>query len=319
MHKLKQALATVWRIAVPYFRSKEAKFAIGMLAVIIALRLSMVWLEVQYNSWQNEFYNALQQKDWEAFKYQLFFVFTWIAGLSVLISVYRLYLNQWLQIRWRSWLTNKYLGEWLASGIHYRMRLQGNPADNPDQRIAEDTDRFVSGTLSTTVALLGQIVTLVTFTAILWKLSGETPLILFGQTYSIPGYLVWVAFVYSVIGTFFTHRIGRALVRLNYDQQRYEADFRFGLVRARENAEEIALLKGEPSERSMLQGRFNWVIGNFYEIMSRTKKLTFFTASFGQISVVVPFILIGPAYFFGGTELGRIMQVASAFGTVQGA
>ncbi|MBB3930470.1 putative ATP-binding cassette transporter [Kaistia hirudinis] len=319
MQKLKEAIVTVWRIAVPYFRSSEMRFAVGLLAVIIALRLFAVWLDVQYNSWQNDFYTALQQKNWDEFKHQLFFVFSWIAGLSIISAVYRLYLNQWLSIRWRRWLTGKYLGEWLSGGTHYRMRLAGNPADNPDQRIADDTGRFVDGALSTAVALLGQIVTLVTFVAILWTLSAEVPLIMFGQTYSIPGYLVIVAFIYSVIGTVLTHKIGRPLVRLNYDQQRYEADFRFALVRNRENAEEIALLKGEPAERSTLQHRFGKVVGNYIDIMNRTKKLTFFTASFGQISVIVPFILIGPAYFFGGSEMGRIMQVASAFGTVQGA
>ena len=319
MYKLKSALATVLRIALPYFRSSEMWVALGLLGIVIGLRLFNVWLDVKFNYWNNDFYTALQKKDWPTFAYQMFVVFSWIAGLTIITTVYQLYFSQWLQIRWRNWLTHKYLDEWMSKGTHYRMRLVGNPADNPDQRVAEDTDRFTDGALSIGVALLGQIVTLVTFIFILWSLSSTAPLIIFGKSYAIPGYLVWLALGYAILGTFVTHKIGKPLVALSYQQQRYEADFRFALVRLRENGEEVALLKGESAERVGLYDRFGNVLSNFYQIMSRTKKLTFLTAGYSQLAVIFPFILISPLYFAGTIELGGLTQVASAFGTVQGA
>ncbi|WP_029075829.1 ABC transporter ATP-binding protein/permease [Kaistia adipata] len=319
MRKLSSALATVLRIALPYFRSSEMWIALGLLGVVVGLRLFNVWLDVKFNYWNNDFYTALQKKDWTTFFYQMFVVFSWIAGLTIITTVYQIYFAQWLQIRWRNWLTHRYLDGWMSHGTHYRMRLAGNPADNPDQRIAEDTDRFTDGFLSIGVALLGQIVTLVTFVFILWSLSAQAPLIIFGQPYAIPGYLVWLALGYAILGTALTHWIGKPLVALNFQQQRYEADFRFALVRLRENAEEVALLKGEPAERAELDHRFGAVLRNFYQIMSRTKRLTFLTAGYNQLAVIFPFILISPLYFAGTIELGGLTQVASAFGTVQAA
>jgi putative ATP-binding cassette transporter len=197
------------------------------------------------------------------------------------------------------------------------MRLEGNPADNPDQRIAEDIDRFIQGFLNIFVQLLGAIVQLATFTVILWELSKNTPLIIGGVTYNIPGYLVWAALVYSVAGTFIAHWIGKKLVQLNYQQQRYEANFRFGLVRLRENSEEVALLHGEDAERSRLRTRFDDVVGNFYAIMNRQKWLVAFQAGFNQIANVFPYLVVSPAYFFTPMKLGDITQIANAFGQVQ--
>jgi len=319
MQKLKEAIVTVWRIAVPYFRSNEKKFAIGMLAVVIALQLFGVWLNVRFNQWNNDFYDALQKKDWTTFAYQMFVVFSWIAALSILSSVYRVYLSQWLRIRWRRWMVAQYLGRWMAEARHYRMRLSGSPADNPDQRIAEDTQRFVDATLSIGVGILGQVVQLASFIVILWNLSGDKPLILFGQSYFIPGYLVWAALIYSIIGTFLAHWIGRALVRLNFMQQRYEADFRFALVRNREYGEEIALLAGEPAERGELGRRFSNVVGNYFQLMRRQKWLNFYQSGFGQLAIIFPFVVVTPLYFGGDMELGRLMQIAQAFGIVQAA
>ena len=196
-------------------------------------------------------------------------VFSLLAAFFIVSAVYQLYLQQWLQIRWRNWLTGRYLGRWLGQGTHYRMRLKGDQADNPDQRIADDIKQFVDSTLDIGIALLGSIVTLVSFIVILWNLSSATPLMIGSQTYNVPGYLVWAALIYAVLGTWVTHLVGRPLVKLNFDQQRYEADFRFSLVRLRENAEEVTLLAGEPAEEARLRDRFGWVIRNWYDIMSR--------------------------------------------------
>jgi len=311
-------LAIVWRIAGPYFRSDDRWAGRVLLAAVIAIELSIVGITVLINEWNNNFYNALQNRDWDAFVYQLEY-FSVLAAAYILLAVYQLYLNQWLQIRWRRWMTRTYLDHWLAQSNHYRMQLLGDAADNPDQRIAEDVRQFIEFTLNVGLQLLNSTVTLLSFMLILWALSAAAPLHLFGMTVAIPGYLLWAALIYAVIGTTLTHLIGRALIALNFQQQRYEADFRFNLVRTRENSEQIALLAGERAETDTLLMRFGNVVANWYAIMTRQKKLTFFTAGYAQAAVVFPFIMVSPAYFANAVQLGGLMQAANAFGRVQDA
>src|SRR5690348_8105491 len=236
---MRATLAIVWRIAAPYFRSEDKWAGFTLLGAVIALELASVGLDVLLNQWRNRFYNALQEKDWTGFTHETV-IFTVLATISVVISVYQLYLNQWLQIRWRNWLTTRYLGEWLRGANHYRMQLRGDAADNPDQRISDDTKMFVERTLDVGLTLLNSVVTFVSFVTILWVLSNEAPLHLFGDAWTIPGYLVWAALIYSIFGTVLTQWIGSPLVNLDFEQQRREADFRFNLVRVRENSEQIA-------------------------------------------------------------------------------
>ena len=316
MNNIRSTLAAVWRIAAPYFYSEDKWAGRGLLAAVIVIELAVVFLTVLFNRWNNVFYNALQERNQAVFTYQIGY-FCVLAAFWIGLKVYQLYLNQWLQIRWRRWMTERYLGGWLHDANHYRMQMLGDAADNPDQRIAEDTQRFVEQTLSLSIGLLSAVVTLVSFVFILWGLSNEAPLHLFGKDIAIPGYLVWGALIYAVLGTTLTHLIGWPLVGLNFQQQRYEADFRFNLVRARENAEQIALLHGEPAERTRLRGRFGYVVENWMDIMQRTKKLTAFTATYSQASVIFPYVLVAPAYFAEKVQLGGMMQTASAFSSVQ--
>jgi putative ATP-binding cassette transporter len=316
VNNIRSTLAAVWRIAIPYFRSDDKWAGRGLLAAVIAIELAVVFLTVLFNRWNNVFYNALQERNQAVFTYQIGY-FCVLAAFWIALKVYQLYLNQWLQIRWRRWMTDRYLGGWLHDANHYRMQLLGDAADNPDQRIAEDTQRFVEQTLQLGIGLLSAVVTLVSFVFILWGLSNEAPLHLFGRDIAIPGYLVWGALIYAVLGTTLTHLIGWPLVGLNFQQQRYEADFRFNLVRARENAEQIALLHGEPVERIRLLSRFGLVVANWLGIMQRTKKLTAFTATYSQASVIFPYVLVAPAYFAEKVQLGGMMQTASAFSSVQ--
>jgi vitamin B12/bleomycin/antimicrobial peptide transport system ATP-binding/permease protein len=316
VNNIRSTLAAVWRIAAPYFSSEDKWAGRGLLAAVIAIELAVVFLTVLFNRWNNVFYNALQERNQAVFTYQIGY-FCVLAAFWIGLKVYQLYLNQWLQIRWRRWMTDRYLGGWLHDANHYRMQLLGDAADNPDQRIAEDTQRFVEQTLQLGIGLLSAVVTLVSFVFILWGLSNEAPLHLFGRDIAIPGYLVWGALIYAVLGTVLTHLIGWPLVGLNFQQQRYEADFRFNLVRARENAEQIALLHGEPVERTRLLSRFGHVVENWLGIMQRTKKLTAFTATYSQASVIFPYVLVAPAYFAEKVQLGGMMQTASAFSSVQ--
>jgi putative ATP-binding cassette transporter len=313
---LVSTLATIWRLASPYFYSEDRWAGRILLAAVIATELSIVAINVMLNQWNNRFYNALQDRNWDTFVSELLF-FCILAGAYILLAVYQLYLNQWLQIRWRQWMTKAYLGKWLDGANHYRMQLLGDAADNPDQRIAEDIQMFVDRTLTIGIGLLSAMVTLGSFVIILWTLSVAAPLHLFGSEWNIPGYLVWAALIYALVGTYFTHLIGWPLVGLNFNQQRFEADFRFNLVRVRENAEQIALLKGEPAETDRLVQRFNSVVANWLLIMTRTKKLSFFTNAYSQISIVFPYVVVSPAYFAGKMQLGGLMQTASAFNSVQ--
>jgi putative ATP-binding cassette transporter len=309
-------LVAIWRLAVPYFRSEDRWPGRLLLAAVIAAELGLVAINVLLNEWNNRFYNALQDRNWDSFVRELLY-FCVLAVLYILAAVYQLYLNQWLQIRWRRWMTVQFLGEWLKGSNHYRMQLLGDIADNPDQRIADDLKLFVDSTLSIGVGMLSSIVTLGSFVVILWNLSADAPLTLFGGEWRIPGYLVWAALFYAVFGTVFAHLIGRPLIDLNFFQQRYEADFRFNLVRVRENSEQIALLGGERAEDDRLLARFAHVVDNWRAIMTRQKRLTFFTAGYNQVSNVFPFLVVSPVYFAGHMALGGMMQTASAFSSVQ--
>jgi vitamin B12/bleomycin/antimicrobial peptide transport system ATP-binding/permease protein len=314
--RLLSTLAIIWRLARPYFFSEDRWAGRVLLGAVIAIELSVVAINVMLNQWNNRFYNALQERNWDAFVSELGF-FCVLAATYIVLAVYQLYLNQWLQIRWRRWMTQHYLDRWLAGANHYRMQLLGDAADNPDQRIAEDINMFIDRTLTISVGLLSAVVTLGSFVVILWTLSAAAPLHLFGASFPIPGYLVWAALFYAAVGTTLTHLIGWPLISLNFRQQRFEADFRFNLVRVRENSEQIALLGGEAAERERLLDRFGYVVGNFLLIMQRTKKLTFLTSGYTQISIIFPFIVISPAYFAGAVQLGGLMQTASAFTSVQ--
>ena len=321
MKNLASTIATIWRLSLPYFRSDDRWPGRILLAAVIAIELLLVAIQVILNEWYNRFYNTLQDRNWNGFVNAILF-FCVLAAVYTVLVVYQLYLNQWLQIRWRRWMTQSYMRQWLNSANHYRMQLVGDAADNPDQRIAEDIKMFIdsgagAGILPIGLGLLNSVVTLISFIVILWNLSEAAPLTLFGI--AIHGYLVWSALAYAMVGTALTHLIGWPLIPLNFQQQRFEADFRFNLVRTRENAEQVAALRGEPAERESHLARFGFIAANWLAIMKRQKQLTFFTQSYSQASVIFPYVMVSPAYFSGAVQLGGLMQTASAFNSVQSA
>jgi len=310
-------LREAWDLAWPYFRSEDKWAALGLLAAVVALTLVQVALNVRFNTWNNDFYNALQQYDWPEF-WRQFAIFGVIAAALIAVGVYSFYLRQILHIRWRRWLTDRFLHGWLDNQAYYRMQLHQATTDNPDQRIADDLNQFATTTLALSLGLLNAVVTLVSFLSILWSLSGALtiPLGSWGA-FSIPGYMVFAAIVYAVAGTFLTRWIGNPLVGLTFDQQRYEADFRFSLVRLRENAENVAFYGGEAREFDAFRLRFSRVIANWWGIILRRKKLTWFTMGYQQLAIVFPFLVAAPRYFDKVIQLGGLMQIASAFGQVQ--
>ncbi|MFZ5789382.1 MAG: ABC transporter ATP-binding protein/permease [Pseudomonadota bacterium] len=311
-------LEDLWVLTRPYWFSEERWAARGLLAIIVGMNLGLVYLTVIYNEWNNLFFNALQNKDFPEFLHQLL-RFSVLVAAYIVVAIYRTYLRQLLQIRWRRWMTRRFLGDWLAKQTYYRLQLAETRPDNPDQRISEDLSQFVAQTLVLSLDLLSNVVTLVSFFGILWSLSGPLAISLGGTSIVVPGYMAWVALIYSVVGTWIIHKIGRPLVRINFQQQRYEADFRYALVRLRENAEGVALYGGEADETRGLLDRFAGIFGNWREIMRYTKRLNGFTAGFGQIAGVFPILVAAPRYFSGAIQLGGLMQTAQAFGQVQGA
>ena len=316
----------VVKLAMPYFKSEEKWKARGLLLAIILLNLGTVYMAVQFNDWNRVFYDALQAKDELVFWQQLT-RFTYLAFASIAIAVYKFYLTQVLEMRWRKWMTTHYLQRWLSNQTFYKLELtrfakaQSDKSalntDNPDQRISEDVNQFTTQTVSLCMGLLNSVVTLVSFVGILWALSGAFSFAFGGTSYTIPGYMLWAAVIYCVVGSVLTHYIGRSQIKLNFFQQKYEADFRHHMIRVREYSESIALDKGEKVEKTQLDKRFTTVISNYLKLIKAQKNLIWFTSFFGQAAIIFPFLVASPRFFSGAIQLGQLMQISSAFGQVQ--
>jgi putative ATP-binding cassette transporter len=319
--------AQAWALTRPYFHSDQKWKARGLLLAIVALNLGLVYMAVLFNDWNKLFYDALQDKNATVFWAQLG-RFTYLAFAFIVIAVYKFYLTQLLEMRWRAWMTGHYLQRWLANHAFYQLELarftarpnaDASHPDNPDQRIQEDINQFTTFTVSLTMGLLNAVVTLASFVGILWGLSGGFAFSVGGSEYNIPGFMVWMAVLYCAAGSLLTHYIGRPQIKLNFEQQRVEADFRHHMVRVREYSESIALDRGETVERAQLDGRFDKVLGNYLALIKAQKNLIWFTSFFGQAAVVFPFVVAAPRFFSGAIQLGELMQISSAFGQVQGA
>jgi len=305
-------LLDAWRLAWPYFMGTDRLRGRLLLAAVVALNLVGVAISVWFNAWNNDFYNALQNLDEGEFWRQLG-IFCVIAVSAIVAGVYEYYLTQVLEIRWRTWLTDQLLDRWLANRTYWQLSLDLGQPDNPDQRVAEDCRLYVNLTLLLSIGIMNAVVSFLSFVAILWAISG--PLTLLGIT--IPGYMVWAAVLYAFLGTLVAHLIGRPLIRLNFEQQRREADFRFSLVRFRENVEAIALLAGEAVERRLLDGRFKTLIANFLAIANKRKQLVGYSVTYRQLAIIFPFVVAAPRFFAKEIQLGGLMQIANAFGEVQ--
>lgn len=314
----REFIRETWQLTRAYWYSEEKWSARFLLGTIVGLNLGQVYVLVLLNQWNNTFYNALQNYDtngfWSGIK-----EFSILAAAHIIVAVYQIYLRQMLQIRWRRWMTACYVDKWLEKRTYYRMQLLDHNTDNPDQRISEDLNLFTAATLNLSLGFLKSVVTLGSFIFILWTLSGNFVLLLGQYKVNIPGYMVWVSILYAGIGTWLTVKIGRPLINLNYNQQRYEADFRFSMVRLRENSESIAFYGGEKQERSAFMQRFHKAFENFWELMRRQKQLTWFTSGYGQIAIIFPFLVASPRYLANEIQLGGLMQIATAFGRVQDA
>ena len=315
--KSRLQLSRVWALSLPYFKSEEKWRARLLLAACVGLNLGMVYMMVLLNDWNRVFYDALQNRNADVFWHQLG-VFAMLATCFIIVAVYRFYLTQLLELRWRAWMTRDYLQRWLQGHVFYQLELQSkNGTDNPDQRIQEDVQQFTADTVGLSLGLLDATVTLLSFVGILWSLSGGFSFEMRGETYNIPGFMVWMALAYALAGSLMGHFIGRSMASLNFAQQRLEADFRHHLMRVREYSEAIALDRGGRVERLSLQERFKQVLDNFMRLLRVQKRYTWFNSGYGQAAVVFPMLVASPRYFSGAIQLGELMQISSAFGQVQ--
>ncbi|MHA7845551.1 ABC transporter ATP-binding protein/permease [Serratia sp. D1N4] len=307
----------VWQLIKPFWVSEEKWRAWAMLIAIVALSLGLVYISVLINQWNQVFYDALQNKNYPVFKEQLW-RFTYLALTFIVLAVYKIYLTQGLQMRWRRWMTEKFMGKWLAHRAYYHTEQQ-QIIDNPDQRISDDLNVLTQYTLSLSLGLLSSLVTLGSFVSILWHISGPMTFMIAQHSITLPGYMVWFALLYAVLGSLVIWWVGKPLVMLGFNQERYEANFRFGLIRIRENNDAIALYHGEPREKQQLSNRFEAIRSNWWSIMRITRRLNIATNFYSQFAIIFPLLVAAPRYFSGAIQMGGLMQIASAFGQVQGA
>ncbi len=317
MKSVSSYLGDWWRLVVPYFRSEERWIAIVLLVGAIGLTLASVMVNVAFSEWNRRFYDSLQNKDEAAFWTEMV-NFGWIAALAIAFGVARGLVSPYLRLRWRRWLTGHYLDHWLDGRGYYRIELE-RKVDNADQRISEDLRLLGFYTMTLLLGLISAVATLISFLFILWQLSGPMSLAFIGLDVVIPGYMVWAALIYAFLGTWLANLVGRRLIPLNFLQQRYEANFRFGLMRVRENAEGIALYRGEPRENAVLEERFTDVFNNAWRVLVTEMQLVFYQIGYGQLAIIFPYIVTAPRFFAGAITLGVVMQTAQAFGQVQSA
>lgn len=309
------------------FITTERTIAIGIVVFLVLLNQLEVGASLRITFFRRDLYDALQNRDVAMFWHQLLLGFTPWAFAFVGMLVIEFFAQFMLVIRWRRWLTDHFVARWLSSHVHYRVSLGGDQADNPDQRIAEDVFRFINGgndganpaygLYDFSILLISNVTTAVSFSILLWHLSAKFTMP--GINIPVPGFLFWIALVYAITGTLIVHLIGRPLVRLYFERQHREADFRFSLARLREYTEQIALLGGEGAERHMVGQRFGALIRNFLDVIYRRMKVRAFSELFGQISPIIPFAIAAPFFFARSIELGDMTQTADAFGNLSDA
>jgi putative ATP-binding cassette transporter len=312
----RQFFRDVWYLTKSYWQSEEKKKAFFLLGCIIALTLGVVYMLVLLNQWNNSFYSALQNYDAKKIFDELIH-FSWLAAIYILLAVYSYYLQQTLILNWRRWLTTRFIDIWLQNKTYYNLQMFGKDTDNPDQRISEDVRQFVEMTLSFGIGILKAFCTFASFVVILYNLSGSLSFTFMGKTWTINGYMLWASLLYSVIGTYITHIVGHKLVKINFIQQKYEADFRFSMIRLRESAESVAFYRGEAQEGSVFKQRFKMLLDNFWKLVNKQKQLVFLNSGYSQIAIIFPFVVAMNRYLTKEVTLGGLMQVASAFGRVQ--
>lgn len=310
-------LLAAWRLLMPYWVSEARWPARALLLAVIATDLIRTYTAVRLTYWQRDYWDALGAHDQGAF-WQLMGVFVVIASVGVVLDTARIWFFQSLEMRWRAWMTEVFIQRWTDSETYYRVARLGC-IDNPDQRIGEDLQLLASKSLNLSLGMLDSVVKLFSYSVVVWSLSGSLAFALAGVQIEIPGYMLWVAVIYALLGSLLLEKIGHPLVRLDYHQQRCEAHFRFLMMRVRENAEQIAFYAGGRAEGVRLRAAFFTVRENWWRIMDYTKRITFFHESYIEIGAFLPLLIIGPRYFAGQITLGAVQQMTLTFSRVRSA
>jgi putative ATP-binding cassette transporter len=308
----------LWRLSRIYWTSPAGKWGAFLLGGAIALQLGGVYANVWVADAQRDVVNAVGAGDAAGFRLQIGFLILAMLA-SVIVPGYSEWVQQRLRVHWRRDLTNHYLGRWIGPQAYCQADLHRQQVDNPDVRIAEDVRDFVASALGLSLSLLSALLTLFSFSEMLWHISAEWAIPIAGRTRQIPGLLLWVAVAFSIISMWLTHLVGRRLIPLNYDKIRLEADFRYGLVRYRDHVEPVALSRGETVERIGAASRFSRVYDNFCRLVGAQLTLTILTQGIGVVNTMVPLVASGLAYFAGMLTLGVIPQTRFAYGQVSGA
>lgn len=298
------------RLARPFWLNKTNWFTWAILITCIAVNLLLVQVFVHLNTWNKSFFDALAALDGPLI-YELLFEFTILVAVIVVMKVYAKWLQQWVEIRWRTWVTEHLIQRWMKNKHYYHLTLTSEP-DNPDQRIAEDAKLLTTDTIELLLGLIKSMATLLAFSMVLWEVSKGFVLPVF-EDFSISGYLFWLALLYSIFGSGITHFFGHQLHGLYYQQQKKEATFRAGLIRKRDNAEQIAFMHGEETERQQLEDDFSAIAKNWKAVMSREKKLGFVINTYHQIAAMVPYFAALPALIAKTITIGGVFQVKMAF------
>lgn len=303
-----------WRLAWPYLTPRRSWQPLLTLCLILFLAMFSVRMTVLFSFWYNGFYSALQALDRNAFWLYLG-IFAVLATLHVVRALVDSYVGQAFDIRWRVWLNDRLTQDWLEGRAYYRAQFADPPVDNPDQRIQQDIASFVEGSRTLAIGAISALVSLVEFTGILWSLSGALDI----AGLEVPRAMVFMVYLYVIAATLVAFRIGRPLIRLSFLNERLTANFRYALLRLRENAENVAFYQGEGVERATLWTRFTAYIANLWALVYRGLKFDGFNLTVSQVAVVFPFLLQAPRFFSGAIKLGDVMQTSQAFGQVQDA
>lgn len=311
------SLRIAWALTRPFFTSRGAGLAWVLVVAVVILNFVEVAFSVFLTDWNQRLFNAAQDLNRARFLHELTVFPFVVAGL---IAAYTAedYCGRILRLRWRAWLTAKCVSLWMKDQSYYRLRFNEAGTDNPDQRISEDVATFVDRTFVLLTNLLSSVIGLTSFIAILWRISGKTPLWLpYLGTVQMPGVMVFAVLAYALLGSLGIHFLGRPLVDLEYAQERREADFRFSLIRLRENAENVALYAGEKVERSILDLRFADILDNWRRLIYRRVALGGTTNLYNNAATLVPWFLLAGRFFSGAIKLGDIIQASSAFDQVR--
>lgn len=310
-------LRSLWQFVIPFWCSEKKRLAWSLLFALLGVNGLFSYIMLKLNIWSGHLFDAIQKTDSAAFYSAVIDFIPIVLSVSAIYMVKDL-LQRILSYRWRLWLSQQTIQKWLNGNIFYRLYVAGAKSENPDQRIAEDIKHFTDMLVTLFVNFFLQLVMLVVFGLLLWKLSPPISFAVSSQlTLTIPGYMLWITLIFAGIATLITYKLGAPLVKLDYQNERLEANFRFHLMRIREYRNEVAILQSQSAEKNLLNDWLGSLWGNFKLRMKYTMYVTFSLNIFSNSTTVLPYLAASPAFFSGMISLGTVYRMSNAFIQVQ--